>query len=138
METTPTLDQFPLKTYEKLRYADTDRQGHVNNAVFATMLETGRVEALYNPEKALASEGCSFVIVNLTLDFLAEISWPGRVEIGTRVAKIGRSSVTFEQGLFQEGRCVATGKTVIVQMNGETKKSQPLNEDAAAFLEGLM
>jgi acyl-CoA thioester hydrolase len=26
-----------------LRYADTDRQGHVNNAVFATFLESGRV-----------------------------------------------------------------------------------------------
>ena len=36
------LDQFPLRTRDKLRYADTDRQGHVNNAVFATFLETGR------------------------------------------------------------------------------------------------
>jgi acyl-ACP thioesterase len=30
-----TIDDFPLRTYEKLRYVDTDRQGHVNNAVFA-------------------------------------------------------------------------------------------------------
>jgi acyl-CoA thioester hydrolase len=138
METIPILDQFPLRTYEKLRYRDTDRQGHVNNAVFVTMLETGRVEVLYNPEKPLMSENCSFVIVNLTLNFLAEITWPGRVEVGSRVAKIGRSSVTIEQGLFQEGRCVATAKTVVAQVNDIEKRSQALNDAAVAFLEGLM
>ena len=138
METTPTLDEFPLKTYEKLRYRDTDRQGHVNNAVFATMCETGRVEALYYTEQPLAGEKCSFVIVNLTLDFLAEIKRPGRVEIGTRVAKIGRSSVTFEQGLFQNGKCVATARTVVVQLDEDTRSSHPLNAAAVAHLEGLI
>ena len=43
-------EEFPLKTYDKIRYADTDRQGHVNNAVFSTFLETGRVKILYNPD----------------------------------------------------------------------------------------
>ena len=32
----PDLDLYPFWTEEKLRNADTDRQGHVNNAVFAT------------------------------------------------------------------------------------------------------
>ena len=109
----------------------------MNNAVFATMLETGRVEVLYDPNKLLLSENCSFVIVNLSLDFLAEINWPGRVEIGTRVAKIGRSSATFEQAIFQEGKCVATAKTVVVQMNEETRSSHPLREITVEFLEGL-
>ena len=131
------LDQFPVKTYEKLRYADTDRQGHVNNAVFATMLETGRVEILYDPDKPLASPNCAFVIVNLTLDFRSEISWPGRVNVGTRVSKVGRSSVTFEQALFQEGRIAATAKTVVVQMNEVTRRSEPLSKAAVERLSSL-
>jgi acyl-CoA thioester hydrolase len=137
METTPTLDQFPLQTHEKLRYRDTDRQGHVNNAVFATMLETGRVEVLYSPAQPLWSEGCSFVIVSLNVNFLAEITWPGWVEVGSRVARIGRSSVIIEQALFQEGRCVATAETVVVHMNDAEKRSHPLNELAVAYLESL-
>ncbi|WP_343068673.1 hypothetical protein [Kaustia mangrovi] len=44
------LDDFPLRTSDKLRYADTDRQGHVNNAVFATFMETGRVAFLHDPQ----------------------------------------------------------------------------------------
>lgn len=77
IETTPleqtSIDDFALRTYEKLRYVDTDRQGHVNNAVFASMLETGRVELLYHPDRPLADRQCSFVIARLTLDLHAEI-----------------------------------------------------------------
>jgi len=134
---TVELDHFPAKTYEKLRYGDTDRQGHVNNAVFATMFETGRVEILYDPDAPLASPNCEFVIVNLNLDFHSEITWPGRVEVGTRVAKVGRSSITFEQALFQKGRATATAKTVIVHINETTRRSEPLNDAAIERLKDL-
>ena len=138
MQTPPELDQFPLKAYEKLRYSDTDRQGHVNNAVFATMYETGRVELFYDRNRPLASVNCTFVVASLTVNYLAEINWPGRVDIGTKVAAVGRSSVTVEQALFQDGRCVATGQSVVVQMNETTRRSQPLDENAIAYLSSLM
>lgn len=137
MNQSTELDHFPVRTYEKLRYGDTDRQGHVNNAVFATMFETGRVEILYNPDAPFASPGCAFVIVNLNLDFRSEIGWPARVDIGTRVAKVGRSSVTFEQALFQDGRLCATAKTVVVQMNETTRRSEPLSDAAVERLNDL-
>lgn len=137
-KTAPVLTAFPLRTYDKLRYADTDRQGHVNNAVFATLLETGRAELLYAPEDPMFEAGCAFVIASLHLDFLGEIRWPGRVEIGTRVARIGSSSVTLEQALFQDDRCVASAGTVIVQMNESTRRSHPLNARLIARLAALM
>jgi acyl-CoA thioester hydrolase len=49
----PTISDFPVKTFDKIRYSDTDRQGHVNNSIFSSFLETGRVEILYNSEKPL-------------------------------------------------------------------------------------
>jgi acyl-CoA thioester hydrolase len=82
-------------TKESVRYNDTDRQGHVNNAVFVTFLEAGRVSLLYNPkEEALTPEGTSFVLANLVLNFRGEILWPSEVRIGTTVSQIGNSSVT--------------------------------------------
>jgi acyl-CoA thioester hydrolase len=132
------LDDFPLRTSDKVRYADTDRQGHVNNAVFATFLETGRVEILYDPLMPLAEPGSAFVIARLAVDFRAEIVWPGDVQIGTRVIAIGRSSVTLEQGLFQNGRFVATGETVIVLMDETTRRSRPLGPAAIDRLRLLM
>ncbi|PVY76428.1 acyl-CoA thioester hydrolase [Tamilnaduibacter salinus] len=123
-----TLDDFPSRTYDKLRYADTDRQGHVNNALFSTFLETGRVEFLYSPDDPLASDGASFVIANLNLQLRSEITWPGTVDIGTAITRIGNSSIQLLQGIFQNGTCAATAETVIVQMNDESRSSHPLSE----------
>ncbi|MXN66965.1 acyl-CoA thioesterase [Stappia sp. GBMRC 2046] len=134
----PRLEDFPARTSDKLRYADTDRQGHVNNAVFATFLETGRVELFFDAGKGrLAREGAAFVIASLQLDFLSEINWPGSVDIGTRVVKVGRSSLTLEQGIFQDGACVAAARTVIVQMDEASRRSTPLSEVAVERLNAL-
>lgn len=133
-----TIEAYPLRSSDKIRYADTDRQGHVNNATFSTFLETGRVELLYGAAGPLAEPGAAFVIARLVLDFRAEIRWPGEVVIGTRVAKVGRSSVSLEQALFQNGACVATAETVIVLMDEATRRSRPLSEAAAARFAALL
>lgn len=114
-------------TKESVRYGDTDRQGHVNNAVFVTFLEAGRVSLLYDPkERALTPDGTSFVLANLLLNFRAEIFWPSEVRIGTTVSRIGNSSVTFSQALFVGDNCVATAQTVLVLMDDATRKSRSL------------
>ena len=128
------LDEFPLKTFDKVRYADTDRQGHVNNAAFATFLETGRVEVLYNPKYPLLSEGASFVIASLKLDFLREIVWPGQVDTGTGVMKIGNSSIWIFLKLFQADKCVAKAETVVVHVDNESGRGSPLSENAKKTL----
>jgi acyl-CoA thioester hydrolase len=128
------LDDYPLRSHDKLRYGDTDRQGHINNAVFSTFLETGRVEMIYDGKAALSDDGCSFVIARLELDFVSEMLWPGRVEIGSGVIAVGRSSIRMEQALFQGERLVALARTVMVQVNDGTRRSQALSERLAARL----
>ncbi|MFS8047814.1 acyl-CoA thioesterase [Rhizobium sp. BR 314] len=128
------IEHFPWRAVDKIRYGDTDRQGHVNNAVFATFLETGRVEVLYNATPRLAEPDCAFVLARLMLDFRAEILWPGEVIIGTRVASVGRSSLTLAQAVFQDGRCMATAETVIVQVDAATRKPRPLSPGAVKWL----
>ncbi len=130
------LDDFPLKTFDKVRYADTDRQGHVNNTTFAAFLETGRVEVLYNSDLPLLSEGSSFVIASLKLDFLKEITWPGQVDIGTGITKIGNSSIKMDQQLFQNEACVASAETVVVQVDEMSGRSSPLTDIAKKTLAG--
>jgi acyl-CoA thioester hydrolase len=133
----PLLEHFPLHAYDKLRYADTDRQGHVNNAVFATALETGRVELLYAADELLIEPGRSFVIARLELDFLGEMTWPGEVAIGTAVQSVGRSSFTLQQALYQTDRCIALARTVVVQVDDTSHRSQPLSDAALNRLRSL-
>lgn len=126
------LNDFPLTAYDKLRYADTDRQGHVNNAAFSTFLETGRVEFLYSEAVSTLIEDATFVIAALDLKFLNEITWPGKVDIGTGILRIGNSSIQIYQQLFQNDNCAATATTTIVQV--KDGKSLPLSTTAKSVL----
>jgi len=129
-----TLTDYPFQAYDKLRYSDTDRQGHINNAVFSTFLETGRVELLCPEQQPLLPENTSFVIASLNLQLRAEMHWPGTVEIGTAVTRIGNSSIHLTQSLFQNGSCTATADTVIVQVDNTTHRSCSLTDAARAIL----
>jgi acyl-CoA thioester hydrolase len=129
----PKYEDFPLKAYDKIRYADTDRQGHVNNALFSTFLETGRTELLYAKEQ-LHAEKASFVIASQKLDLLSEIRWPGTVEIGSAITRIGNSSLSLFQGIYQNGELAAVAETVIVQMDDDTRKSAPLSSETKGRL----
>jgi len=134
MRATFELDQFPSRARVELQQRDTDHLGHVNHAVFISLLETGRIEIFIKKAVSLPSEGCGLVLVSININFLAEVFWPGSVEIGTRLAKIGRSSITVEQAIFQNGRCCATGITVTAQMNTTTRRAQALDEIAVEHL----
>ena len=129
------LADFPSHAHDKIRYSDTDRQGHVNNAIFATFLETGRVDILYNKEFPVLPPNASFVIASLQLNFLREINWPGQVDIGTGITKIGNSSLRLVQYLFQNDQCVATSESVIVQVDDTTNRSRALTDEARGILE---
>lgn len=121
-------EDFPLKAHDKIRYADTDRQGHVNNAVFSTFFETGRAEMVYDEETSIVEDRTSFVIASMKVDYMNEIKWPGQVNIGTCVTKIGNSSIHLYQQLFYNEEIVARAETVIVQVDDATAKSKPLSE----------
>ena len=42
-DTEPRLEDFPYRISDNVRYADLDPNQHVNNAVYASYFETGRV-----------------------------------------------------------------------------------------------
>jgi acyl-CoA thioester hydrolase len=56
------------------------------------------------------------------------------VHIGTGVLRVGRSSIQLLQYLYQNGECVAHAETVIVQVEGTTKKGKPLTQRAKDVL----
>ncbi|HTZ77517.1 MAG TPA: thioesterase family protein [Stellaceae bacterium] len=131
-------DSYSIWTHDKLRYGDTDRQGHVNNAVFATFCETGRVSFLYDEKLQLAGPGANFVVVRLEIDFRAELFYPGQVDIGTRVLSIGRSSFRVGQGIFKGDLCAATAESVMVLMDDATRKAKPLTPQLRQWLEARL
>jgi len=126
-------------TEVNLRYGDTDRQGHVNNAAYCTFFESGRCAFLFDDKgNNVAGDGKGFVIVKLTLDYLEEINFPGIVEVGSRISKLGKSSFTVEQAVFKDGICCSTAESVIVQIDESTKRSSQMSENLVSVLSRLV
>ncbi|MEM8626616.1 MAG: thioesterase family protein [Pseudomonadota bacterium] len=134
----PPLSAFPHHTTEKLRFSDTDMVGHINNAVYATLIEAARVNLFYQSAAELAPTGTTFVIAKLSIDFLAELKWPTTVTIGTRVTRLGTSSLDLEHAIFSGDHCAARGLSTGVLIDTQTRRGTPLSPQARAYLETLM
>ena len=134
----PRLGDFSVTTVEKLRFADTDRNGHITNTVFAVCCQSARMELLCDSKRVPLPRNTQFVIAKLVLEFRAEMHWPGTVEIGTGIAEIGRSSYVFSQAIFNDGACAARARSTMVLIDRATRKARPLPPELIAQLKRML
>ncbi|MGD8430784.1 MAG: thioesterase family protein [Ectothiorhodospiraceae bacterium] len=135
-ETLTDPADYRIWTREKIRWQDVDQYGHVNNVAFSVYAESGRVEFLERiAPGSVFGDGPNWVIVRLVVDFREQAHYPGEVRIGTRVTRVGRSSATLVQGLFEGERCFATSEAVVVLMDPETGRSVPIPDSMRSALE---
>jgi acyl-CoA thioester hydrolase len=130
----PQLADFSHHMADNIRFADLDIQGHVNNVVFATFFETGRVGFSRDPVHGFSVPGAGIALRRIVIDYLAEMRFPGQVTIGTRVKRLGTTSLVLDHALFVEGTCTATGESTIVLLDSKTRRPKPFPEDVAAKL----
>ena len=129
LDSTPRLEDFPYRLTDNVRFADLDPNQHVNNAAYAVYFETGRVTLMKDSGYGLMPPGLGWIMVQLDIHFRAELRWPGRVELGLAVASFGRTSVTFDQAVFSEGKCVASARAVTVLIDEKSRKPTPLTAE---------
>ena len=134
--TEPTLDAFPARTAEKLRFADTDQHGHVTNAVFAVFFQNARLEVL-REHRVPPADGL-VILARLDIAFLSELHWPGEVTVGTRVDRIGRASLQLAQAIFSSGRCCAAATSTCVLVDRASRRPMPWPEHTIAALSALV
>ena len=130
----PQLADYPHRVAEIVRFGDLDPQGHVNQAVFLTYFESGRVAMFRNTDLGIGVPGATFVMVRMEVNYMKELHWPGTIEVGTGVAEFGRTSFKVAQAIFRDGACAATGHATLVCIDLTTRKARPLPEDAIARL----
>jgi acyl-CoA thioester hydrolase len=112
----PLLDDYPFRLSDNVRFADLDPNQHVNNAVYSSYFETSRVMLTKDQTYGLTPDGLTWVLARLDIHFRAELHWPGTIELGTGIAKVGRTSLTFAQVVFSEGKCIASAHSTTVMV----------------------
>jgi len=125
---------FPFWTQEKLRIQDTDLNGHVNNASIAALCEAGRGEIISAVAGIPRERALGAALRRVTIEYLAELHYPGVVRIGSMIAKVGNTSITIAQALFENDRRFATAESVIVFTDRTTRRPAPMPE---AWREGF-
>ena len=121
----PVRADFPYWTTDTIRYGDLDRQNHVNNAVYSTYFETGRVLVLRDPDLGLVVPHTEYALVRAVIDFITEMRWPGTAHVGTAITRVGTSSLTFAQAVFVGDTCTATGENTVVLVDAKTRRPTP-------------
>ena len=127
-------ETFNIWVVDRLRATDIDHQGHINNTIHAVLCSNGRFDFLRRNVLPHVKMEDMFALAKITIEYLGEMHYPGEVHVGTLVRKVGRSSVTLGQGLFNEGKCVAVAESVMVLLDPVTRRAKPWPSLAAQTL----
>ena len=136
-----TRAHFDHVVHVTTRWSDNDMYGHLNNAVYYELFDsaingwliTGAgVDVMALPELGVVAEsGCRF---------FRELEYPHPLDVGVRVERLGRSSITYALGLFGGGcdELAALGHWVHVYIDRDTRASVPIPPAVRAMLESAV
>jgi acyl-CoA thioester hydrolase len=136
----PTRTDFPYRLPITTRWMDNDVYGHVNNVVYYSYFDTA-INAWLIREGGLDIRDGE--VIGLCAEshcaFHAPLAFPGTIECGVRVGRLGRSSVRYELGLFDEGAeaPAAIGWFVHVFVDRASRRPVELPATVRACLERL-
>lgn len=102
----------------QVRYADIDMQKHVNNSVFLSYIEQGRVEYLNTilPENDFQENG--LIIARTEIDYFEPIFLNENIFCCTRISSIRNKSFIFENVLISENKNIKSfAKSIMVCFN---------------------
>jgi acyl-CoA thioester hydrolase len=125
---------YPHWCTDTVRFSDQDAAGHVNNVALCAYMETARLTFMRDMGLAAANaDGVRGISAGMTVSFLAESHWPGQVELGSGVMRIGRSSITIGAAGFKDGVCIVAAEMTVARLKG--KAPHPVDAELRKKLE---
>jgi acyl-CoA thioester hydrolase len=117
-----------------IRYSDQDAMAHVNNTALATYVEAARTAFVYELIRKSGAVGMEFILARLVIDYRRELHYPGTVEVGARLIRVGNKSLTTGYGVFKGDDCFATSECVNVFYDMATRKTAVPSDSIRAAL----
>ena len=131
---------FPAWRSITTRWADNDAYGHVNNVVYYSWFDTA-VNAYLIEQGALDIRDGAVIglVVETHCNYFSPLAFPQTVDLGLRVAHLGRSSARYELGVFATGQTLAAaqGHFVHVYVDAASRQPAPLPFALVRALEPL-
>lgn len=137
MTTTPALTDPATHRFwieERVRFADLDMLGHVNNNALGVYFESVRVALMEACGGFRPDSPWTVVIARSLIEYKAEMLYPGTARVGACVLRQGNSSLTLGAAIFSGDTCIATQECVCVIVDPLTHRPTPLTPDLRAAL----
>lgn len=128
------LDAYPVRHPITVRVGDLDANRHVSAIRIGEFYEEARASFYLTALKGV--ERPRILVAQILVRYLGEALWPGALEVGTGIARLGGSSFEMHQGLFSDGVCIGVCETVLV--GTEQGTSAPLRAPIRAALEAML
>lgn len=135
-----TRETFRIWTRISIRYSDLDPIGHVNNAITPMFFEEARCSVVYPVLQADGRRDLDLVLVRTVIDYVKELSYPGAVDVGSSVHRVGTKSLHMVHGVFDTatGACAATGECILVIFDQKLRASVAPPDELRARLRALV
>jgi acyl-CoA thioester hydrolase len=135
------LEGFSLVSTYPILWGNLDSFGHVNNLVFLRWAEAARVEYLMKVDQfpELPPEGVGPILASQKCDYRRQLNFPGTVLVGTRISRLGRSSMRMEHVIVSQEMCavVAEVDSTLVLLDYSTGKAEPIPQEVREVIAGL-
>ena len=122
-------DSYAWNYREKIRYNDLDPLGHVTSQSFVNFFETARVLFILEAGQRVDDPDFGLMLVRLDTSFHGQLHFPAEIDVGTRLVRLGASSLTTMQGIFYDGTCRANLLSVLVHVDRKHDRSAPIPAD---------
>ncbi len=134
---------FNVHTDIEIRFRDLDALGHVNNAVYFSFLEMGRVAYMRAMSEAAGTErdelDFPFILGRASCRFLATAGLGQTLRVAIRASAVGNKSFEFEYEVSNKdtGKLIATAKTTQVFFDYEAKETRQIPASVRDLLEQI-
>jgi acyl-CoA thioester hydrolase len=133
---------FPISVTVTVQWGDMDALGHVNNTRYLAWFESARIALFQRLGIATGNTGHGVgpILATTTCDFVVPVVWPATVVVGTRVIKVGETSVTQEYEIRDAAmpdKLYAKGSSVIVMFDYGAGEKVRVPDDVRGAIESL-
>ena len=101
------LAGFPLVIVIPILWGDHDAFNHVNNLAYLRWCETARIAYMQRVGMLphLPPEGAAPILASIKCDYKLALNYPDTVEVGTRITRIGNTSMRMEHRVVSRNLC---------------------------------
>ena len=122
-----TRDEFTLVYRLRVRWAEVDRQDVVFNGNYFLYFDVVIAEYWraigFNYPADLVPLGMDIFAIKATAEFHGSATYEDELDLGCRVSRIGRSSMTFLFGIWRGAAHLTTGELIYVNADLATRQS---------------